>query len=411
MRKMLLLILAGIFLGNVALAGDSPQFRGPHRDGRFDEEGLLKTWPEDGPPLLWVAHGLGKGYSSPSVADGKIYVPGMADETTAAIFVLSTEGVIERTILVGPETEDKQAPGPRSTPTIEGDSLYMISGLGEVYCLDIASGTKRWSVNILERFGGPNIMYTLAESLLVDGDRVICTPGGPDAGLAALNKHTGETIWTTHGFSDPASYCSPIIYPHNGRRLLLTETANFLVGVDADSGQFLWQVEHLTRDGIHAVTPLYLNGLVYYTGGYKSGGGAVRLSDDGSAVEPVWKDETLDCQHHGVVLDQGYLYGTSHMFGNELICTEMATGKVMWTTKEVRQGVVIYADGMLYIYEGPARGIVHLVKATSEGLQRGGMFTVTEGDGKHWAHPAIANGVLYIRHGDALLAWNLRPSP
>ena len=410
MRKVLTIAFVGMCLGSVALAGDSPQFRGPNRDGRFDEEGLLETWPESGPPLLWVAKGLGKGYSSPSVAGGTIYVPGMSDETTAAIFILSTGGAIERTIPVGAETEDKQAPGPRSTPTIEGDSLYMISGLGEVYCLDIPSGTKRWSVNILERFGGPNIMYTLAESLLVDGERVICTPGGPDAGLAALNKQTGETLWTTKGFSDPASYCSPIIYTHDARRLLLTETANFLVGVDEDSGQFLWQVEHPTRDGIHAVTPLYQDGLVYYTGGYQAGGGAVRLSDDGAQVEPVWKDETLDCQHHGVVLDKGYLYGTSHMLGNELVCTEMATGKVMWKTGEVRQGVVIYADGMLYIYEGPKRGIVHLVKATPEGFQRAGLFTVTEGDGNHWAHPAIANGVLYIRHGDVLLAYNLSPA-
>ncbi|HOH35239.1 MAG TPA: PQQ-like beta-propeller repeat protein [Candidatus Hydrogenedentes bacterium] len=410
MRKVLTIAFVGMCLSSVALAGDSPQFRGPNRDGRFDEEGLLETWPESGPPLLWVAKGLGKGYSSPSVAGGTIYVPGMSDETTAAIFILSTGGAIERTIPVGAETEDKQAPGPRSTPTIEGDSLYMISGLGEVYCLDIPSGTKRWSVNILERFGGPNIMYTLAESLLVDGERVICTPGGPDAGLAALNKQTGETLWTTKGFSDPASYCSPIIYTHDARRLLLTETANFLVGVDADSGQFLWQVEHPTRDGIHAVTPLYQDGLVYYTGGYQAGGGAVRLSDDGAQVEPAWKDETLDCQHHGVVLDRGYLYGTSHMLGNELVCTEMATGKVMWKTGEVRQGVVIYADGMLYIYEGPKRGIVHLVKATPEGFQRAGLFTVTEGDGNHWAHPAIANGVLYIRHGDVLLAYNLRPA-
>lgn len=407
-RSILALVLAGIWFAGVAMAGDSPQFRGPHRDGRFDEQGLLKTWPAEGPPLLWVAKGLGKSYSSPSVVNGKIYVPGMIDETTAGIFVLALDGTIERKIPIGKETEDAQAPGPRSTPTVEGDRLYMLSGFGEAYCLDIPSGEKRWSVNILERFGGPNIMYTLAESLLVDGDRVICTPGGTDAGLAALEKDTGKTVWTSKGFSDPASYCAPIIYIHKGRRLLLTETANFLVGVDADSGSFLWSVDHHTLDGIHAVTPVYMDGLVYYTGGYKSGGGAVRLSDDGAHVDPAWKDETLDCQHHGVVLDNGYLYGTSHQLGNQMVCIEMATGKVMWTSKEVQQGVTEYADGMLYVYEGPTRGIVHLVKASPEACQPAGQFTVTEGNGKHWAHPAIANGVLYIRHGDALLAYDLR---
>lgn len=408
MRTIFSSAMVVILCAGTTWAGDSPQFRGPHRDGRFDESGLLKTWPEGGPKLLWMVKGLGKGYSSPSVANGKIYVPGMSDETTACIFVIDLAGKVERTIPLGAETEDKQAPGPRSTPTIDGDTLYMLSGLGDVTCIDIPTGHKRWTVNILERFGGPNIMYTLAESLLVDGDRVICTPGGPDAGLAALDKRTGATVWTTKGFSDQASYCTPIIYTHKGRRLLLTETANFLVGVDADTGQYLWSVEHHTLDGIHAVSPVYMDGLVYYTGGYQSGGGAVRLSDDGASVTPVWSDKTLDCQHHGVVLDQGYLYGTSHRSGNQLVCLEMATGKVMWTSDVVKQGVVLYADGMLYIYEGPARGIVHLVKATHEGFEHAGEFTVTEGTGKHWAHPAISNGVLYIRRGDTLMAYDVR---
>mgnify|MGYP000903933316 CR=1 FL=1 len=408
MRRSLTYSLLPILLATLAHAGESPQFRGPHRDGRFDEENLLKTWPENGPPQLWVTKGLGKGYSSPSIRDGKIYVPGMMDEKTAAILVLNLDGYVERAIPVGIETEDGQAPGPRSTPTLDGDRLYMLSGLGELYCLDIASGQKRWSVNILERFAGPNIMYTLAESLLVDGDRVLCTPGGPDAGLAALDKMTGETIWTTKGLSDPASYCAPIIYPHHGRRLLLTETANLLVGADADSGQLLWTREHKTLDGIHAVSPVYMDGLVYYTGGYRSCGGAVKVSDDGTQIEPAWTDETLDCQHHGVILDKGYLYGTGHQKTNALVCTEMTTGKVMWIEKEVQQGVTEYADGMLYIYEGPARGIVHLVKASPESCQQAGQFKITEGDGKHWAHPAIANGILYIRHGDAIMAYDLR---
>ena len=411
MRNVCLIIVTGLILGVFAQAGESPQFRGPARDGRFDEQGLLKTWPDNGPAQLWVATGLGNGYSSPSVTGGKIYVPGMADEKTAAIFVLNLDGAIKRTIPVGVETEDTQAPGPRSTPTVEGDFLYMLSGLGELFCLHIPSGEKRWSVNILERFSGPNIMYTLAESLLVDGDRVICTPGGADAGLAALNKHTGETIWTTKGFSDQASYCAPIIYTHNGRRLLFSETANYLACFDAADGTFLWKMEHPTRDGIHAVTPVYMDGLVYYTGGYESESGAVRLSGDGSSYEKAWQDNLLDCQHHGVVLYEGYLYGTSHMRGNHLVCIEMKTGKVMWKSEEVRQGVVEYADGMLYIYEGPSRGFVHLVEASPVAFKHAGSFRITEGNGRHWAHPAIANGVLYIRHGDALLAYDLLGKP
>ena len=397
-------LLAGFSV--TAYAADSPQFRGPNRDGRFDEQGLLKAWSESGPPVAWVAKGLGKGYASASVAKGKIYVPGMLDDQTGYIFVLNLDGTVERKIPYGKETQEKEAPGPRSTPTIDGDRLYIISGWGVVYCLDLAKGEKLWEVNVFERFGGVNSKWHVAESVLVDGDRVICTPGGKDALLAALNKMTGETVWTTKGLIDQESYCSPTVITHNGRRILLTETGKHVVGVDAQTGALLWKHDHLTLYDIHAVTPLYKDGLVYFTGGYASGGGALELSPDGAAVKLKWSDTNLDCQHHGVVLVDGYLYGTSQK-SNELMCLEMATGKLMWRTKEVALGVVVYADGMLYVYEGPKAGVVSLVKAVPTGFERTGRVAVTEGADKHWAHPAIANGRLYIRHGDTLIAYNL----
>ena len=395
-----------VILTGLAYAGDSPQFRGPNRDGKFDEQGLLKAWSETGPPVAWVAKGLGKGYSSVSVVKGKIYTTGMLEDNNGCIFVLNTDGAIEKKIVYGKETLIPQAPCPRSTPTIDGDRLYILSGLGVVYCIDLTKGEKLWEVNILERFKGENSTWTLAESLLVDGDRVICTPGGPDAGVAALNKTTGDTIWATKGLSDKPSYCSPTIIDHKGRRILLTETAKLLVAIDANTGTLLWTHDHPTEYDIHAVTPTYSNGLVYFTGGYGSGGGAMELSPDGSSATVKWEDKTLDCQHHGVVLVDGYLYGTSHKKG-QLVCLEMATGKVMWTTSEVRQGAVVFADGMLYVYEGPKTGIVDLVKAVPTGFERTGKFTVTEGNDNHWAHPTIANQRLYIRHGDALIAYNV----
>ena len=397
----LLAILAG-----AAYAGDSPQFRGPNRDGKFEEQGLLKAWPEGGPSVAFVTKGLGKGYASASIAKGKIYVPGMLDDQAGYVFVLNLDGAIERKISYGQETPEHEAPGPRSTPTVDGDRLYILSGLGVVCCLDLVKGEKMWEVNVLERFSGENSKWNLAESLLVDGDRVICTPGGKDAVLAALNKMSGETIWTTKGVVDQASYCSPTIISHNGRRILLTETGKRVVGVDAETGVLLWTHDHLTLYDIHGVTPVYGAGLVYFTGGYAAGGGALELSPDGASVKVKWQDVNLDCQHHGVVLVDGYLYGTSHKT-SELMCLEMATGKLMWRTKEVSQGVVVYADGMLYVYEGPKKGIVSLVKAVPTGFERTGQLTITEGADKHWAHPAIANGRLYVRHGDALIAYNL----
>ena len=399
-------MLALLVLAGVAHAGDSPQFRGPNRDGIFNEQGLLKAWPENGPPVAWVAKGLGNGYASVSVVQGKIYVPGMLDDQNGCIFVLNLEGKVERNILYGKETVEQQAPGPRSTPTIDGNRLYLISGLGVVYCIDLTKGEKLWEANVFERFKGENSTWHLAESLLVDGDRVICTPGGPDATVVALNKMTGDTRWTTKGLSDKASYCSPTIVDHRGRRILLTETAKLVVGIDATTGALLWTHDHPTEYDIHAVTPIYKDGLVYFTGGYGSGGGALELSPDGASVTLKWTDKNLDCQHHGVVLVDGYLYGTSHNKA-QLICLEMATGKLVWSTKEIKQGAVVYADGMLYVYEGPKSGVVSLVKAVPTGFERTGKFAVTEGTNNHWAHPTIANGRLYIRHGDALIAYNI----
>ncbi len=390
-----------------AYAGDSPQFRGPNRDGNFDEKGLLKVWPENGPAVAWVASGLGKGFSSASVAQGKVYVTGMQDDQVGYVFVLNAGGTIEKRIACGPETVEKQAPGTRSTPTIDGDRLYVISGLGVLYCIDLAKGEKQWEVNVLERFGGEKGIWDVAESVLVDGNRVICTPGGKDATLVALDKLTGETVWTTKGLEDKTSYCSPTIITHQGRRILTTVTGRYVVGADTDSGALLWSFAHKAPYDIHGVTPLYKDGLLYYVGGDGAGGGALELSADGASVTPKWTDENLDCLHHGVVLVDGYLYGTGYRGGGKLVCLEMATGKLMWSTEEIRIAAVVYADGMLYTYEGPKTGIVSLVKATPAGFERTGRFEVSEGAGQHWAHPTIANGRLYIRHGDVLVAYDV----
>ncbi len=402
------IIVVLLALSASAAMADLTRFRGENGAGHFAGEGLMKSWPEGGPPLAWMADGLGQGYASPIQVGDTIHVPGMTDDQVGHIFMLSAEGAPLGRITYGPETLDGQAPGSRSTPTFDGNRLYILSGLGTVYCINLDTRETLWAVNILERFQSKNITWSLAESLWIDGDRVICTPGGPNGVVAALDKMTGETVWATTGLDDLASYCSPVIVNHGGRRLLLTETAKFVIGVDADSGQLLWKHEHITDYDIHAVTPVYDKGLVYFTGGYGSGGGLLELSEDGASVRLKWEDRKLDCQHHGVVLLDGYLYGTGHK-NAQLMCLEMATGKQVWSTREVRQGVVIYADGMLYLYEGPRAGVVSLVKATPEGFERTGRFTVTAGDGNHWAHPIIVNERLLLRRGNVLLAYTLKP--
>jgi outer membrane protein assembly factor BamB len=410
------LCVSGIVLfflfGLHAQAGESPQFRGPHRDGKFEESGLLKTWPEGGPKKLWVANGIGKGYSSASVAGGKIYATGMREEEMGVLSIFDLTGKLERTIPYGKETMEKQAPGARSTPTLDGERVYFLSGLGVLYCIDLDKGAVKWDANVLERFGGQLPMWHIAESVLIDGNRAICTPGGKQGVLAALDKMTGETVWATTGLEDSASYCSTAIFTHNGKRILTTATAGTIVGVDPDTGKLLWSFAHKGPYDIHGVTPIYKDGLLYYVAGDGFGGGALELSADGASVAPKWENKSLDCLHHGVVLVDGYLYGAGYKGGGALECLEMATGKVMWSTKDVTQGDVVYADGMLYVYEGPKLGVVNLVKAQPNAFERTGSFTVTDGgDDKHWAHPTIADGTLYIRHGDALVAYDLREKP
>ncbi|MFO7973832.1 MAG: PQQ-binding-like beta-propeller repeat protein [Candidatus Hydrogenedentota bacterium] len=398
-------ILVVVLIGSMAWGADSPRFRGPNRDGKFPETGLLKEWPEDGPPIVWAANGIGEGYASPSIVGDTVYVPGMQDGQ-GVLFVLDLAGNIKGRHPYGPETTTKQAPGPRSTPTIDGDRLYLISGLGLVTCFQLPDCEILWQVDIIKRFEGKMITWSLAESPLIDGDNLICTPGGPDASVVALNKMTGDTVWTSKGWSEPSAYCSPDVFEVGGRRIIVTMTAKSVVGLDAATGEVLWSHFHETDYDIHAVTPVLEGRMLYYTAGYGSGGGMLLLSEDGSSITPKWSDKNLDCQHHGIVLLDGYIYGTGHK-GSKLICLELETGKLMWETREVRQGVVIYADGMLYVYEGPRTGVVSLVKATPEGFARTGAFKVTQGGGNHWAHPVISGKRLYIRHGDALIAYDI----
>ena len=406
--KNVILISTLVFLTSLSYAAaESPRFRGPAGDGKFPATGLMQEWPPDGPPVAWITEGIGEGYSSVSVADGNLYITGMTPDEQGHLLVLDFQGTILDKITYGPETQDGQATGPRATPTIDGNRAYLLSGLGVVSTIDLDKKALLWQVDILKRFNGENIQWTLAESLLIDGDKVICTPGGEKGVVVALDKMTGETVWAMTELQDKASYCAPGIITHNGRRILVTMTAKNVLGLDPETGKLLWHHHHETDYDIHAVTPIYSDGLLYYTSGYGSGGGALELSEDGSAITPKWTDKTLDCQHHGVILLDGYIYGLAHK-SRDMTCLELTTGKVMWTSRDVTQGNTVYADGMLYIYEGPKKGRVSLVKPSPEGLDLKGQVMVTAGTEKHWAHPTISDGMLLIRHGDALIAYDVK---
>lgn len=403
--------LAVFFVSLAAYGVDCPQFRGQGRTGVYPDTGLLQRWPEGGPPLLWESSGFGVGFTSPLIVKDRIYVTGTLADQESFIFVLDQAGKELERIGYGIETTAESAPGSRCTPTIDGSDLFILSGPGVLSCIDLSPSSVRWQVNILEKFNGPQIEWHLSESPLVDGDRVICTPGGADAAMVALDRKTGDTIWVSHGLTDMTSHVVPLLVEHNGRRLVFTETAKYLICVDAENGALLWKREHETEWDIHAVTPIYRNGQLYYVAGYKSGGGLLELSEDGSSYTVKWLDTELDCQHHGVVYLDGFLYGTSHhRGGGRLVCLRWDTGEMMWADKAVRQSSIIAAEGMLYAYEDSRRGTMRLIKASPEGLEVRGEFSLTGGPKEHWVHPVIANGLLYMRHGDTLRCYDIRES-
>jgi len=402
------MLIVMIVPGVSVIAGDSPRFRGPAGDGKFLETGLLKEWPEGGPKLAWSVQGLGKGFCSPTVVDGTIYVTGMDDQKQGYLFAFNLDGSAKWKTPYGQEIGQTgpARPGTRATPVINGNRIFLMTSFGKLITFEPTKGQVLKTVDLLERFGAEQAKFGFAECVQVDGNKVICTPGGPDASLVALDKNTGETIWQTKGLSKPPAYCASRLIRHGGKRLLVTMVQNALVAIDPDTGNVLWQHEHPNRHGVQPNPPLYDGGMIYICSGAGAGGAMLALSDDGLSVTPKWTDKTLDCQMHGVVVVDGYIYGTAQSGNKGLVCLDWKTGKVMWNSNAIKRGVVIYADGMLYVYAED--GTMHLVKPNAEAFEPVSQFAVSEGTNEHWAHPTIANGRLYVRHGDALMAYDIK---
>jgi outer membrane protein assembly factor BamB len=394
-------LLTASALAGAAGAADSPQFRGPNRDGIFREEGLAGSWPEGGPPLLWSTSGLGESYGSVSVQGGRIFTTGKSGEIGTA-HALGLDGRKLWSTVYGTEHSGNGYPGTRTTPTYAAGSIFLLSSGGHAVALDAASGSIRWKVDILERFGGDNITWGLAESPLVDGDRVIFTPGGPDAAVVALDTKTGDTVWASKGLSEGAAYCSPRIWESGRHRQVVTMTAEHLVGLDPETGSVLWRTPMPAGYDIHANSPVFDGDLVYVAR-HIHGSDALRLAPDGRSVAPVWNQEKLDVHHGGLVLVEGRLYGAA--LKKSWHALDAATGEVLASIPRLGQSSLVYADGLLYGYV--ESGEVLLVDPDPERFGVISRFAVTAGDGQHWSHLVISDRALYVRHGDALMAYDI----
>ncbi|MCJ7523127.1 MAG: PQQ-binding-like beta-propeller repeat protein [Dehalococcoidia bacterium] len=408
-RIMLFSMLLALIVPIVGVHGaDSPRFRGPAGDGMFPETGLLKKWPEGGPKLVWTVKGLGLGFSSAVVVDGTVYVTGMDDQKQGYLFAFNLDGSPKWKVPYGPEM-GKTGPavaGTRGTPNVDGDKIFVMSGFANLYTIEPKKGQVLKSIDLLKLSGAKQIRYGFAECVLVDGKKVICTPGGPDASLMALDRDTGEKIWQSKGLSQQSAYCSARLIRHGKRRLIITLVEKGIVALDPETGKVLWQHEQPNRYGVRPCPPLYHDGSIYFCAARKSGGIQLALADDGLSVTEKWTDKTLDPQMHGVVLVDGCIYGTAQSANTGLVCLEWKTGKVMWNASVVKMAAVVSAEGMLYVYGED--GTMRLVKPSPEAFTPVSQFAVTQGTDRHWAHPTIANGRLYIRHGDEMMAYDIK---
>jgi outer membrane protein assembly factor BamB len=410
------------------------QWRGPNRDGIYPETNLLKLWPENGPQLLWSVEEIGAGYSSPVIAGDKLFINGEINRV-AHIFAFDLNGKLLWKYANGPEFfgEGYSAnfPGARSAPTVYGGLVYVCSGMGRIACLDAVSGKEKWTVNMVTDLGGKINMFGYSESLLVDEAKVYCYPGGTESNIAALDRLTGKTVWTSKALGDPVSFSSPMMirlpersvvrkvrnieigtvedkltkYPE--LNIFVAVSHGYLLGVDAKTGELLWshKEDSVKLEGEHCNTPIYADGSIYSISGDENGNGAIKLqlSDDGKSIKELWRNGNVRNALGGFVKIGDRIYSTSE--DKKLKVLDTQTGQITEILSGMK-GNLISADNMLICYTD--NGYVNLIKGIGSKLEVAGKFKITKGEKEHFSHPVIAKGVLYLRHGNALMAYQIK---
>jgi outer membrane protein assembly factor BamB len=399
-------------------ADDWPQWRGPNRTGLSQETGLLKEWPKGGPKLLWERKDIGDGYSTPAVVGDRVYLMVNRKDKEYVLALTVKDGSEVWATEVGKvgRNQGPQYPGSRSTPTIEGDRIYALGSDGDLACLKKDKGEILWSKNLKKTLEGTPGAWAYSESVLIDGDHLICTPGGKQATMAALKKSDGDIVWkSAFPKADAAGYASPIVAEIGGVRQYIQFVFGGVVGVEAKTGKFLWRYDKTKDQAANIPTPVFHDGCVF-TSTSRNGSGLNRLKVNGDAVESeqVYYNKTKLNSIGGVVRVGDYLYGTDA--AGELVCMEFKTGEIKWHHACVGSASLCYADGMLYVRGQGGNGFgpesppfVALVAATPEGYKEKGRFQQPDhADRPAWPHPVVANGRLYLRDGNVLLCYDVK---
>ncbi len=408
--RFLSVCLAILVSASALPAADWPQWRGPDRNGLSQETGLLQDWPRSGLPREWLSRDVGLGYSGMAVVGDTLYTMGAFGDSERLLALNVADGTVKWSTDLGPKLTNGWGDGPRGTPTVEGDRVYAISGTGRLTCVSAADGSPLWHVGLVADLGGkiPNWGYT--ESPLVDGDRVLCTPGGGKGTIAALDKQTGQILWRSTGFTEGAQYASISAAEINGQRQYIQLTQQKLVGVSADSGDVLWTTDWPGKTAV-IPTPIIRDNQVYVTSGYGVGCMLVSIGPD-NAVTKVYQNQMMKNHHGGVVLLDEFIFGHSDQVG--WLCQRFSDGEAEWRERSaVGKGAIAYADGRLYLQD-EQKGEIVLIAASPAGWEEHGRFTLNpqteqrSPKGKIWTHPVIANGKLFLRDQELLFCFDVK---
>ena len=398
-----------------SVAAQEAQWRGPERNGIYPDSGLLKVWPEGGPELVLTIKDIGKGYSSAVATEALIFVTGLKD-TLDMLMAFDHKGVLVWERSFG-RAWNSSLPESRCTPTIYQDKVYVLSGMDNLACFTATDGKEVWSVDIHETYGSNWDMFGVSESLLLVYDKVIVTPGGDMTSIIALNKDNGELVWKSESIGGQRSNLSPVLFKNDtmGLRFIISATRTHTLAVDPENGEILWTYHYnvLNEKGenntIQSNTPLFHSDEILLSSGCDYKTVMLEVARDGKSVSEKYIDHTLDNQNHGLVLLDGYVYGSNFLkrhFG-KWVCMNWDTGEIMWVSDFHNKGPILAADGMLYLYDEKG-GNMGLVDPDPDSFKLVSSFKVKGGSGPHWARPSIYDGKLYVRHGSVLLVYNLK---
>jgi len=417
MKRKIFRLFPAILLVSLLYSNSSGQtmygFRGTDRTGIYREPGLMKEWPADGPSLLWEAEGIGLGNSSATVTNDAVYITGIRGDKDV-LMAFTQEGKKKWDVEYGTMLKVQNHPESRCTPTFSNGKIFVVSGSGELTCVS-QNGKILWTVDHYTKYKAKAPRFGISESPVVLDNKVIVTPGGNIAAMVAFDVDNGNVVWETESLNEESQYVNPLLIERNGRKVIITHTPTWIIGVNATNGKILWKfnfksVNDDPSDGRNYIqTPIYKDGFLFAANGYGQTAAKIKLNNDGKDPELVWRNPEINPHVGGMVLIGNYLYSSTHDNNSmgRWICVDWTTGKTMWITRWYNKGSIISADGMLYLYE-ERWGHVGLVKPNSSKLEVVSEFRVIKGTGPYWAHPVINKGRLFVRHGDYLAVYSLK---